>query len=273
MEDVEKILIKMIGTRTNLNQYNLMKMRACWEEIVGKNNASHCVPYKLDRRILTLQVDSSTWANQFLYYKLQIIKKINIFMGVDYVKDIKFLMSSEYRKNIKKFDYKSRNKEEKLILPSLTEEEKEAIALKFSHIKNENLRNAVISAEEKRFGLEKLCDEGKIKKCPLCGTFIKDNKNICFRCEQERQKKRETEIWKWVVKEPWIGWQEIRKVLKCDEFEFDMIKNDVKSYYFEKVRNKTADEREEKIAVQLIAGKPYALIREKERENMLKFLR
>ena len=59
------------------DQYSLFKMKACWKEIIGNNNAKHCGPVKLERRILTLQVDSSVWANQFLYYKNQFIQQIN----------------------------------------------------------------------------------------------------------------------------------------------------------------------------------------------------
>ena len=51
MEDVDKILLNMIGTKASQNQYNLFKMKACWSEIAGKNNANHCIPVKLDRRI------------------------------------------------------------------------------------------------------------------------------------------------------------------------------------------------------------------------------
>ena len=89
MEDVEKTVLKMIGSQANQNQYSLFKMKACWKEIIGNNNAKHCGPVKLERRILTLQVDSSVWANQFLYYKNQFIQQINTFIGTDYVKDIK----------------------------------------------------------------------------------------------------------------------------------------------------------------------------------------
>ena len=66
--------------------------------------------------------------------------------------------------------------------------------------------------------------------------------------------------------------EEANKVIECDEFEFDIVKNDVKAYYFEKIRNKTADVKEEMIAIQLKSGKPYALIGEKEKVNILRFL-
>ena len=44
-------------------------------------------------------------------------------------------------------------------------------------------------------------------------------------------------------------------------------------YYFEKIRLNTANEQEEKLGVQLKAGKPLALIKEKEYVNILKFLK
>ena len=49
MENVEKTVLKMIGSKTNQNQYNLFKMKACWADIIGINNAKHCGPVKLER--------------------------------------------------------------------------------------------------------------------------------------------------------------------------------------------------------------------------------
>lgn len=123
MEDVEKTVLKMIGSQTNQNQYSLFKMKACWKEIIGHNNAKHCGPVKLERRILTLQVDSSVWANQFLYYKNQFIQQINTFIGTDYVKDIKFTQGKNFKK-VLKIREKTDIRENKLPIPPATEEEK-----------------------------------------------------------------------------------------------------------------------------------------------------
>ena len=43
-------------------------------------------------------------------------------------------------------------------------------------------------------------------------------------------------------------------------------------YYFEKIRLNKAGRQDEKVGVQLKAEKPLALIKEKEYENILKFL-
>ena len=272
MEDVEKTVLKMIGSQTNQNQYSLFKMKACWKEIIGHNNAKHCGPVKLERRILTLQVDSSVWANQFLYYKNQFIQQINTFIGTDYVKDIKFTQGKNFKKGFKNKGEKTDIRENKLSIPPATEEEKKGLQLKFSHIADDKIRNAIIGVEETKLGLEKLYREGVIKKCPVCGSFLKNNETICYACEIKMKQELEYKLWSHILKEPWIKWYDLQKAVKCSETDFTMIKNDIKNYYFEKIRMKTADSQEIKLGIQLKAEKPLALISEKEYENILKFL-
>lgn len=272
MEDVEKTVLKMIGSQANQNQYSLFKMKACWKEIIGNNNAKHCGPVKLERRILTLQVDSSVWANQFLYYKNQFIQQINTFIGTDYVKDIKFTQGKNFKKGFRNKGETTDIRETKLRIPPATEEEKRGLQLKFSHIADDKIRNAIIGVEEKKLGLEKLYREGVIKKCPVCGSFLKNNETICYACEIKMKQELEYKLWNHILKEPWIQWYDLQKAVKCSETDFTMIKNDIKNYYFEKIRTKTADSQEIKLGIQLKAEKPLALISEKEYENILKFL-
>ncbi len=272
MEDVEKTVLKMIGSQANQNQYSLFKMKACWKEIIGNNNAKHCGPVKLERRILTLQVDSSVWANQFLYYKNQFIQQINTFIGTDYVKDIKFTQGKNFKKGFRNKGETTDIRETKLRIPPATEEEKKGLQLKFSHIADDKIRNAIIGVEEKKLGLEKLYREGVIKKCPVCGSFLKNNETICYACEIKMKQELEYKLWNHILKEPWIQWYDLQKAVKCSETDFTMIKNDIKNYYFEKIRTKTADSQEIKLGIQLKAEKPLALISEKEYENILKFL-
>jgi hypothetical protein len=272
MEDVEKTVLKMIGSQANQNQYSLFKMKACWKEIIGNNNAKHCGPVKLERRILTLQVDSSVWANQFLYYKNQFIQQINTFIGTDYVKDIKFTQGKNFKKGFRNKGETTDIRETKLRIPPATEEEKKGLQLKFSHIADDKIRNAIIGVEETKLGLEKLYREGVIKKCPVCGSFLKNNETICYACEIKMKQELEYKLWSHILKEPWIQWYDLQKAVKCSETDFTMIKNDIKNYYFEKIRTKTADSQEIKLGIQLKAEKPLALISEKEYENILKFL-
>ena len=272
MEDVEKIVLKMVGSQANYNQYNVFKMKSCWAEIIGKNNAKHCGPIKLERRILTLQVDSSVWSNQFLYYKSEFIRQVNTFMGNDYIKDIKFIIGKNFKKSCGTLAKNELLREDKLTIPSVSAEEMEGLQKKFIHISNEKIRKAIISLEEKRMGLEKLYKEGKLKKCPICGKYLKNNEEFCYICERKKNQEKEHKIWIQINKEPWIKWHDLNKIIKCSETEFDIIKSDIKMYYFEKIRLNKAGRQDEKMGVQLKAEKPLALIKEKEYENILKFL-
>jgi hypothetical protein len=106
----------------------------------------------------------------------------------------------------------------------------------------------------------------------VCGSFLKNNETICYACEIKMKQELEYKLWNHILKEPWIQWYDLQKAVKCSETDFTMIKNDIKNYYFEKIRMKTADSQEVKLGIQLKAEKPLALISEKEYENILKFL-
>ena len=127
--------------------------------------------------------------------------------------------------------------------------------------------------EEKINNFKEAIDSIKnIKKCPVCGAYLRNEEKICYGCERKKREELENIIRKRISKEPWIKWYDLQKIIQCSESEFNMVKNDVEMYYFEKIRLKTANAEEEKLGVQLKAGKPLALIKEKEFDNILKFL-
>lgn len=272
MKEIEKIVLKMIGTQKNQNQYNLFKLRSCWPEVVGKINAIHCGPVKLERRILFLQADSSVWSNQLIYYKKELLQKVNQFMGNEYVKDVRFSLGKDFKKNPVYLHKDEKKVGEILPLPFVTKEENKAFHLQFSHIKNEKLREAVIRVEKKRMGLHRLYEKGLIQLCPSCGSYLKNGETQCFSCLLKKEKRVAQDISYLIKREPWITWEDIQKIIKCDKILYNIVKNDVKSYYFERVRQEIADEEEKKLAIQLKAEKPLALISSSEYENILRFL-
>lgn len=110
-------------------------------------NAKHCSPVKLERRVLFLKVDSSVWSNQLLYYKGEILAKINQFLEDNYIKDIKFILGQGFQNVARPAVYSS--KTECLQIPSVTPAEEKGLQSYFSHISDEHLRKAIIRVEEK----------------------------------------------------------------------------------------------------------------------------
>jgi len=62
-----------------------------WDEVVGGINAKKAKPIKIDRGKLLVRTTDSTWRQELFYQKNEIIRKLNIRLRSDVVKDIIFL--------------------------------------------------------------------------------------------------------------------------------------------------------------------------------------
>lgn len=69
-EDIKKILNKVIGKIEKQGPGKKEKILNAWQNIVGDKASSHSRPVSIRRRILTIEVDSSTW-----FYTLNLKKK------------------------------------------------------------------------------------------------------------------------------------------------------------------------------------------------------
>jgi len=65
-----------------------------WEEIVGREVASHTRPAFYSGRCLFITVDHSTWMHQLNFLKESIIANINRKLGSEAVKEIRFRMGT-----------------------------------------------------------------------------------------------------------------------------------------------------------------------------------
>ncbi|NIV04319.1 DUF721 domain-containing protein [Candidatus Saccharibacteria bacterium] len=63
---------------------------AFWDTVVGKEIAQHTEPQKVSSGILFVKVDNDVWRNEIVYYKNEIIQKLNQKVGKRAIKEIKF---------------------------------------------------------------------------------------------------------------------------------------------------------------------------------------
>ena len=88
---VREVLNKLIF---NLDiEQGILQGRAfiLWDEVVGEINARKAKPFKIDRGKLFVRTTDSTWRQELFYQKNEIIKKLNIKLRRDVIKDIIFL--------------------------------------------------------------------------------------------------------------------------------------------------------------------------------------
>lgn len=70
------------------NNPYLSKILHYWEEIVGADLASHCMPNRLNGNLLKIVVYNSAASMELYYQKQQIIEKLGVYLGQDLIKDV-----------------------------------------------------------------------------------------------------------------------------------------------------------------------------------------
>lgn len=62
-----------------------------WPDVVGPTIAEITQPQYISNHILFVQVNNMSWRNELVYYKIEIIKKLNEKIGSPLIKEIKFV--------------------------------------------------------------------------------------------------------------------------------------------------------------------------------------
>ena len=66
-----------------------------WEKVVSENAAACSRPLKIVKDVLWLEVENSTWMQQLLFEKMQILDDINATLKLSRIRDIKFVLPQD----------------------------------------------------------------------------------------------------------------------------------------------------------------------------------
>jgi len=90
IKDIGSIISDVIKDLNLKNKLSVSNIFNHWEEIVGTEISRKAKPKKINRNTLFISVTNSTWANELSLMSNQLINKINLFIGEEVVKNIKF---------------------------------------------------------------------------------------------------------------------------------------------------------------------------------------
>ena len=62
-----------------------------WDEVVGENIAENTSPEKVEHGTLLVRVENSSWRQELVFKKKEIIDKLNNKIGKKTIKDIRFI--------------------------------------------------------------------------------------------------------------------------------------------------------------------------------------
>ena len=83
---IKKSLIKDLGIETQVLENQVLNV---WSIVVGKRISEISKAQKVENKILFVKVLNSSWRNELLYHKSNIIDKLNKKIGKKVVDDIK----------------------------------------------------------------------------------------------------------------------------------------------------------------------------------------
>ena len=83
-----KVFLKESGLDKGVKQNTALLI---WDEVVGENIAENTSAEKVEHGTLTIKVDNSSWRQELVFKKKEIIDKLNSRIGKKTIKEIRFI--------------------------------------------------------------------------------------------------------------------------------------------------------------------------------------
>ena len=83
-----KIFLKKSGLDKGVKQNTALLI---WDEVVGEKIAENTSAEKVEHGTLTIKVDNSSWRQELVFKKKEIIEKLNGKLGKKTIKEIRFI--------------------------------------------------------------------------------------------------------------------------------------------------------------------------------------
>ena len=122
-------------------QLDLHSIFPRWQELLGEEVSSHAQPLKIERDVLWLEVENSSWLQQMQYQKLELLDTLNSSFRLSRLKDIKMVLPKGSSGKTDKSDQQSASTIE-FIKPS--EEKIAAFQRQVACIADEECREALM---------------------------------------------------------------------------------------------------------------------------------
>jgi hypothetical protein len=83
------LLLREMGWEKQLDLHSIF---VGWREIVGEELYEHARPHKVERGVLWLEVDTSSWLQQLQFTKLDLLESLNRRLKLSTLRDIKMVL-------------------------------------------------------------------------------------------------------------------------------------------------------------------------------------
>ncbi len=270
MEKVNAALFKMLGkSKLTQDRFYLQQLRGHWPDLVGKVLSQHTFPEKFSRKRLVVFTDNPAWSSEMMIHKEFLLGKFNKDLGGSVLKEMSFLLGKTPFS--KKKNSKSKISLEKL--PPLTAEETQKALASCPRLNNKKLQAQAQAFTLTKARQKKYLQQQEVKKCPGCGTYLAEGETICSVCRLKQMQEQRKKIAACLEAAPWLSAAELLSQTGIAEPVILSVKESLKSYYGEKVRQEKATDEEIRKAVFLQSGLSPQRLTPALFENVQQFLR
>jgi hypothetical protein len=90
--DIAGVLPSLLRDNGWEKQLDLHAIFPNWQKLVGDEIGEHAQPLKIERGVLWLEVDNSSWLQQLQFEKVELLEILNRFLRLSTLKDIKMVL-------------------------------------------------------------------------------------------------------------------------------------------------------------------------------------
>ena len=171
--------LETLGLRHRIMEHQAL---ARWDEVVGPHIAASSMAEKVRDGVLFVCCKSSMWSNELSLHKRDIIKRLNVAVGKQVIKDIRFTAMG-FRRAAREGREEDRSTEAKgLEAVSLPEGESDAARRVAAGVPVDDLADRIARAVTTSKRLTEFKRREGWKPCPKCGELHDGEHDVCDNC-------------------------------------------------------------------------------------------
>ena len=244
MKNITEIINKMFGNnRVFKEALVLEKLKVIWPQIMKGEMLGHTEVCDYKNKVLFIETTSSTWSQQIIFFKQDIINRIKKTLPEVICQDIK-------TRNTGKIKNKAATPVQ--VFLSKNKEEENRVEF-FSTASLPQSRDGGWTLENILRKQKVLRKNDKRRSCPICGKRYLGTEKVCIFCSNENLKDADIKIMNYISESPWSKYEDIKKDLpETDEGRYYKIREKVKNKAYDQItsiayeynRNRTKKLRE-----------------------------
>lgn len=216
-ENLSAILPKMFKSMGLKKQYKHHLLYFYWQRIVGNDIAKNVRPVRISFQKLFLKAANPSWANQIMLMKLELMKKVNSYLGENIIHDICFCKAEP----VKDIEEREKEEEKNFLFKNIFKEkpQKEEISAaenKCREIKDEEIRGKLRFLYVRYLQKEKvLLNSYGWHKCKGCSYICPPEDEYCTACALKNKKEISAKIREFLSEMPWARYSDVYKYISC----------------------------------------------------------